>query len=110
MGRHLQLLERSTDGRIAPEAWAMAARLDALEVAPVRAAVDVRVVALKPAYIVRLMARTIAEAAVKREAVHVADFERAGIDEGLARKHFAAALAKARLMEPAIESLERAAA
>lgn len=109
MGRHLQLLERSTDGRISSAAWALAARLDAMEPAP-PAQVDVRVVALKPAYVVKLMARTIADAAVKRAAVHLRDFERAGICEAQARKHFPAALAKARLMEPAIESIERAAA
>lgn len=110
MGRHLQLLERSTDGRISPVAWALAAKLDAIEATAAPAAVEVRVVRLKPAYVVRLMARAIVDAAVKREAVHLLDFERAGIGEVLARKHFPAALARARMMEPAIESLERAAA
>ena len=109
MGRHLQLLECSTDGRINDEAWRLARQLDAMK-AERPARVEIRVVELKPHYLIRLMARTIAEAAVKRAAVHVKDFERAGITEDLARRHFPAALAKARMIEPALLTIEQAAA
>lgn len=112
MGSHLRALELSTDGRICTKARLEAQRLDMLEYAamPKPARVRVRVIELNPAYVVRVMARIIAEGAVKRAAVHELDFARAGIDAMLARRHYAAALARARLIEPAINSIERDAA
>lgn len=110
MGRHQQLLSLSTDGRISDEARRLARELDALEAAKPAARVDVRVVALKPDYVERLMTAAIVDAAVKREAVTLADFARAGITESLAHRHFPAALAKARLIEPALVAIEQAAA
>jgi len=110
MGRHLQLLECSTDGAIADDARRHARALDDLEAAATakRARVALRVVALKPEYVIRQMVRVIATAAPARAAVHVKDFERAGICAALAERHFAAALARARLIEPAIDALEKA--
>lgn len=108
MGRHLDELLLSTDGRICPEAKRRAAALDALEVTPMP--VGVKVVKLNPDYVVRLMAKVIVEAAVKRATVHEIDFAREGIDAVLARRHFNEAMARARLIEPALASIDVAAA
>ena len=52
----------------------------------------------------------ITDAGVKRAHVHVRDFERAGVNETLARRHFTDAFARARLIEPALDALAEAGA
>lgn len=107
MGRHQQLLELSSDGRISDDARRRARALDlADELANKSARIEVRVVALKPEYVIRQMARVIAACVPARADVHVKDFERAGIPKVLAERHFAAAMARARMLEPAIDALE----
>lgn len=109
MGRHLDELSLSTDGRICPKARKIAEALDALEAKqPLR--LEVKVVKLNPDYVVRLMAKVIVEAAVKRCTVHELDFAREGIDAILARRHFNEAMARARLIEPALSNIDVAAA
>lgn len=110
MGRHLTALQCSTDGRIDDAAWAAARAADAAErlSEPKRARVTLRVVAPKPEAVIRTMARVITVAAVDRAHVHVKDFERVGVDEPLARRHFAAAFARARLIEPALDTVAEA--
>lgn len=110
MGRHLHALQCSTDGRIDAAAWAAARAADAAErmSEPKPARVNLRVVALKPEAVIRAMARVITVAAVDRAHVHVRDFERAGVEETLARRYFAAAFARARLIEPALDTVAEA--
>lgn len=107
MGPHATLLSLSTDGRISDAAWREARRLDALDasVPARRQGAGVRVVAFNARDVVARMVRVIAEAVPKREAVHERDFEQAGIDPALARRHFAEAFALARAREPAIDAL-----
>lgn len=110
MGRHLTLLECSTDGRIDDAAWREARARDAAEVK--QGCASVRVAAVRPTEgeLVRRMGRIIADAAVKRAAVHRLDFEREGIDEITARRLFPRALARARAREPAIDAIAETAA
>lgn len=62
------------------------------------------------AFTVRRMGAIIADAAVKRAQVHVADFAREGIDEATAWRLYPAALERARAIEPALDGLALAAA
>ena len=110
MGRHMHELECSTDGKISDAARRRARELDDAEAAamPRPARVELRVVAFKPEYVIRRMAQVIATAATARAHVHMKDFERAGVPEKLARRHFADAFARARLIEPALDALAEA--
>lgn len=56
------------------------------------------------------MGAVIADAAVKRGQVHARDFAREGIDEATAERLFAKALARARAIEPAVDSVAQVAA
>jgi hypothetical protein len=61
-------------------------------------------------YVVRRMGAIIADAAVKRGTVHARDFAREGIDQPTAERLFAKALARARAIDPAIDSVGQVAA
>ena len=110
MGPHTRALSLSTDGSIAPEAWAAARAGDAAESAPTCAPVRIAAVVPRAGELVKRMARAIADAAVKRASVHVKDFERLGVDAATAHRLFPAALARARAIEPALDGIEQAAA
>jgi hypothetical protein len=70
---NVALLSMSTDGRITPEAWALAAARDRAEqVAAVRVMLPrIGKVTLKPEVIIRIMAKVIRQAAPARAAVHL---------------------------------------
>lgn len=62
------------------------------------------------ACLVARMGAVIADVAVKRGQVHARDFAREGIDEATAERLFAKALARARAIEPAVDSVAQVAA
>jgi hypothetical protein len=103
---NVALLSMSTDGRITPEAWALAAARDRAEqVAAVRVMLPrIGKVTLKPEVIIRIMAKVIRQAAPARAAVHLRDFEQAGIGEADAKRYFAQALARARTLDASIDN------
>lgn len=102
---HVVELSLSSDGRIAPEAWARAAARDRAEAAVSPRVIYPRIgkVTLKPKTIVAIMADVIRAAAPARAAVHLRDFEQAGIGETDARRYFDQALARARLSDASID-------
>jgi len=108
---HTTLLSLSTDGRIPPEAWDLAAARDRAEQANAVRATLPRIgkVTLKPETIIRIMAKVIRRAAPARACVQLKDFEQAGIDEVDARRHFTQALARARVLDAHIDSAVEAA-
>lgn len=103
---HVAMLSLSSDCRIPDPAWAQAAALDRATMLREPSMFFPRIgkVTLKPSTIVRIMARVIAHAAPARGAVHLRDFEQAGIDKADAERHLSDALALARTIDPSIDS------